>query len=172
MKKYQINDTVFYGTNGVCRISAIERHSFAEEPDDYYILHPIYNSSSTTIFVPLGNPELCEKMRPLMTKEQLLRLIDMMVAEEPDWIEDNNQRRTTYGEILQSAEPEKVLSVLRSLYARNESLRLKKKRLHVSDERLFRDAERMLHEEIAYVAGVALDEVGGYIASEVERLRG
>lgn len=170
MKKYQINDTVCYGTNGVCRISAIEQLGFNSEPNDYYILQPVYNKSST-IFVPLYNQDLCERIRPVMTKEQLLRLISLMTDEKTEWIEDNNQRRTTYNEILQSADPEKVLSVLRSLHTRSEALRQKKKRLHISDEKLFHDAERMLHEEIAYVAGVSLEDVGGYIAREVEKLR-
>ena len=169
MKKYQINDTVFYGTNGVCRISALEQLSFNADPDDYYILRPVYNTSST-IFVPLGNPTLCGRIRPIMTEEQMTLLFRRMTEEEPDWIEDNNQRRAVYSEILQSAEPEKVLAVLRSLHSRSETLRQKKKRLHISDEKLFPDADRMLHEEIAYVAGIPMNEVNGYIEQEVGKI--
>ena len=164
--KYQINDTVFYGTNGVCRISAIEQLSFSDNPDDYYILRPVYNASST-IFVPLGNPTLCGRIRPVMTEEQMLLLFRRMTEEIPDWIEDNNRRRAVFSDILQDAEPEKVLAVLRCLRSRSETLRRKKKRLHISDEKLFHDAERMLHEEIAYVAGIPMDEVDGYIARHV-----
>ena len=164
--KYQINDTVFYGTNGVCRISAIEQLTFSETPDDYYILQPVYNNSST-IFVPLGNPTLCGRMRPILSEEELRTLLRRMTDDEPDWIEDNHMRRAVYGEILQTADPEKVLAVLRSLYLRSQSLRQKKKRLHISDEKLFNDAERMVHEEIAYAAGIRMDEVNGYIVREV-----
>lgn len=167
---YQINDTVFYGTNGVCRISAIEQLSFNSDPDDYYILRPVYNSSST-IFVPLGNETLCGRIRPVMTEEQLCVLLRRMTEGEPEWIEDNNQRRAVYSEILQSADPEKVLAVLRSLHSRSETLRQKKKRLHISDEKLFHDAERMIHEEIAYVAGIRMDEVNGYIEREVGKMK-
>lgn len=169
MKRYEINDTVFYGVNGVCRISAIEQLCFKSDPDDYYILRPVYNSTET-IFVPIGNQTLCDRIRPVMTKEQLEGLIALMTENAPDWIEDNNTRRTAYSEILQSAKPEKVLSVLRSLHTRSEALRQKKKRLHVSDERLFHDAERMLYGEIAYVAGIRVEDVGSYIARELERL--
>ncbi len=164
--KYQINDTVFYGTNGVCRISAIEQLSFNSEPDDYYILRPVYNASST-IFVPLGNPTLCGRIRPVMTEEQMLLLFRRMTEEIPDWIEDNNRRRAVFSDILLDAEPEKVLAVLRCLRSRSETLRRRKKRLHISDEKLFHDAERMLREEIAYVAGIPMDKVDGYIAEHV-----
>jgi CarD family transcriptional regulator len=169
MRKYQINDTVFYGTNGVCRISAIEQLSFSDDPDDYYILRPVYNAAST-IYVPLGNPTLCGRMRPLITEDRLTELFRRMTDEVPDWIEDNNRRRAVYSEILQTAEPEEVLAVLRTLRSRSETLRMKKKRLHISDEKLFHDAERMLHEEIAYVAGIRMDEVNSYIAREVGRI--
>lgn len=162
MMRYQINDTVFYGTNGVCRISAIEQHSFNSVPGEYYILRPVYDTRST-IFVPLDNPALCGRMRPVMTEETLALLLRQMTDAEPDWIEDNNLRRTVFNEILQTAEPEQVLTVVRALHSRQETLRRKKKRLHISDERIFRDAERMLHEEIAYVAGIRMDEVDGYI---------
>lgn len=170
MKNYQINDTVFYGTNGVCRISAIEQLSFSGSPDDYYILRPVYNASST-IFVPLGNPTLCGRIRPIMTEGQMLLLFRRMTEEVPDWIEDNNRRRAVFTEILQTADPEQVLAVLRCLRSRSETLRLKKKRLHISDEKLFHDAERMIHEEIAYVAGIRMEEVNGYIERQVGNIR-
>ncbi len=166
---YKVNDTVLYGTNGVCRISAIERHSFNSDPSDYYILNPVYDSSST-IFVPLDNSTLCGRMRPVMTGEEVSMLIRSFPETESEWIEDDNRRRSAYNEILQNGEPEKMASVLKTLHNRREALRQKKKRLHITDEKLFNDAERMLHEEIAYVLGIKVDEVDGYIAGELGKL--
>ena len=62
MERYPINDTVFYGSEGVCRIVDIVKRRFQGQTEEYYVLQPVYNENST-IYVPIRNEALIGKMR-------------------------------------------------------------------------------------------------------------
>lgn len=51
---HKINDTVLYGTEGVCKIKDIAKENFGEGIMEYYVLQPIYKQS-LTIYVHTGN---------------------------------------------------------------------------------------------------------------------
>ena len=39
---FQINDTVVYGAQGVCRIEEISKREMAGKAMEYYVLKPVY----------------------------------------------------------------------------------------------------------------------------------
>ena len=83
---YTLNEYVSYGTSGVCKIESLEQRSFdGEHEESYYKLRPLDNSNST-FYVPIDRA--AERLRPLLTKEQIYQLIDEMAEgklEETEW---------------------------------------------------------------------------------------
>ena len=59
---FQKNDTVVYGVHGVCKIDDITKKEFMGSQKEYYVLKPI-SDSAATLYVPIHNEKLLEKMR-------------------------------------------------------------------------------------------------------------
>ena len=74
---FKINDTVLYGTEGVCEIKDITQLNFGEGMMEYYVLQPIYKDS-LTIFVHTGNDHLISKMRLILSREEIEEIIRTM----------------------------------------------------------------------------------------------
>ena len=94
-----INDTILYGSEGVCTVVDIVERDFGGKAMQYYVLKPVYNNSST-IYVPVHNEALTAKMRRILSKEEIYDIIQAMPGEESMWIEDENERKEKYKEIL------------------------------------------------------------------------
>ena len=89
---FQINDVIRYGTQGVYRITDITKKSVGGTKKDYFVLTPV-NEKNPTIFAPVDNAATKQKMRRLLTKEEILRLIDSMPQEDALWVENENERK-------------------------------------------------------------------------------
>ena len=71
---FSINDTVLYGANGVCRITDICQKEFSGVIKDYYILTPLSNETMT-IFVPVNNKLLTNRIKRILSKGEICDLI-------------------------------------------------------------------------------------------------
>lgn len=163
---FQTGDAVLYGMNGVCRISDVSSQSFGGVSAEYYVLHPI-NNEAATVFVPTGSDGLVRKMRPVLTREQICELIRSMPEETPIWVENENQRRMVYREILENGDRTAIVRVLKTLHQHREEQVSRGKKLRMTDERVFRDAERLLYDEFAFVLAIGRDEVPSFIDREI-----
>lgn len=163
----QVGQIVLYGTEGVCRISEICKMKVGHKREEYYVLRPVHREGAT-VFVPLNNQVLLEKMRPLLSKEEINGLIDAVSREQPIWIEDAAERKAEYQRILLSSGREELLRMIRSLYLRRSELRERGKHLRGSDEQMLRDAEKLLNDEFALVLEIDQREVPEYIRSRVD----
>ena len=67
---FAMGDNVLYGADGVCTITEHGMRDFFGSTREYYILKPNADPSGT-VYVPADNPALVEKMRRLMTKEEI-----------------------------------------------------------------------------------------------------
>ena len=77
---YSVNDTVLYGAEGVCRVAEIIQRDFGSGTVDYYVLRPVYNENST-IFVPVNNPALTDKIRRVLSADEIREIIRSMPDE-------------------------------------------------------------------------------------------
>lgn len=84
---FNVNDTILYGTHGICKISDITEQNFNGSTKKYYILQPLHNVSST-IYVPMDNEKLLAKIRRILSEEELYELIKAMPDKETTWIEN------------------------------------------------------------------------------------
>lgn len=170
-------DMVVYGGNGVCRIEEISRQSFCGETREYYVLRSLY-CAGETVFVPTDNATLTGKMYPALTRDQIDALLlglpetepygtettqSVTTVSEPDWIESDEERKNRFDAILASGDRKALLDMLRTLYIHKEKQEKRGKKLHIADERCFREGEKRISEEFAYGLQIDPAQVGEYI---------
>lgn len=164
---FYVNETVLYGTEGVCRIADIERKNFGGKQMEYYVLRPVYQDSST-IFVPLQNEALLKKMRRILSAEEIVEIIRAMPSEEYLWIEDEAERRETYKGILMDGDRGALVRLIKTLYAHQKKQQAKGKKLHISDERFLKEAEKILYDEFALVLNIKRQQVLPFILDQIQ----
>ena len=162
---FSINDTIIYGTHGICRITDIINEPFKGAKGKYYILTPAQNPSST-IYVPVDNDKLTSKMSKILSKEDIYALIKNMPDEE-DWIENKNERADHFRAILASGERIKILSLIKTIYKHREELKAIGKRLHIADETAYKNAEKIIYDEFALVLDIRKDQVIPFIIEQM-----
>ena len=137
---FHINDVVVYGAQGVCQIVGVDE----QKSGKYFILKP-KSGATATFFVPTWNEKALAKLRKVLTKEEVDALIDSMPSRTPDWIENENQRKETYKQILASGDHAAIISMIQALYFNRQNREAEGKRLHISDEHFMKEAEQLLH---------------------------
>ena len=163
---FHINDAVIYGGEGVCVISDIAEKEFAGKNAVYYILKPVYKETAT-VFVPIENEKLLAKMRPVLSKEEILEIIRSMPQEKTGWIEDEGERKLQYKAVLSGGSRRELICLIRTLYQRRQEQLAQKRKPHAADEFFLKEAEHILHDEFAYVLGLSQDQVLPFILKEL-----
>ena len=92
---FKVNDTIIYGSEGVCQIMGIEEKNFGGAVKSYYIVKPLYSNSST-IFIPLDSEILTAKMHRMLSREEIEELIDSLPNETIEWIPNDRERKNAY----------------------------------------------------------------------------
>ncbi len=165
---FSIGDTVLYGHEGVCTIERMEEMKVGRSKTQYFVLRPVYHNSST-VFVPAANEQLLQKMRPILTREEIDCLLQQAAQTESEWIDDAAERKAAFQAILAAGERAQLLQMLRLLYLHRQALQQRGKHLRTSDDQLLRDAEKLLHDEFAFVLQIPQAKVSEYIRSRMEK---
>lgn len=165
---FQVNDVIQYGTQGVCRIVDIEEKCVSGSKKKYFVIKPLQDNSAT-IFAPTDNPYVLKKMRRLLSREEIDRLIDSMPDENSVWIQNDNERKERYKQILSGGDHAEMMKTIKAIYAHKKEREAEGKRLHMIDERFFKDAEHILYNEFEYVLQLnSKAELMAYIVSRIE----
>ena len=162
---FQVNDMVLYGTNGVCKLVDIDVRDCGGRMVEYYILKPIYASNST-VFVPVNNEKLTSKMRYVLTKEEIDEKIRLIPESSPGWIDDARKER--FKDIVSRADTFELIQLIKTLLEHQEAVMARGKKLHVADERMLQEAEKMICDEFSYVLGISKEEVPSYITDSMK----
>lgn len=166
---FKVNDVVFYGTTGICKIIGIEDKVISGTSKEYFVLKP-EDGRNATIYLPTGNQSLLEKMRRLLTKKEVNALIDSLPNIEPNWIKNDNERKVAYGKILASGDHTALIKMLKALYRHKKEREVNKKPLGMTDDRLMKAAEQLLYDEWQYVLGMGKEDLISYISKRIEPL--
>ncbi|MDR1875016.1 MAG: CarD family transcriptional regulator, partial [Synergistaceae bacterium] len=126
---YKTNDVVLYATHGVCKISAITEMDLRGTCFECYALKPLYYDKCT-IFVPVNNKTLTEKMRRLLSAEEICALIKTMPEKTAVWVDDEVVRNRQYKEILESGDRVELIKLIKTLYFQQQSQKSKNKSLN------------------------------------------
>lgn len=164
---FKVNDSVLYGSQGVCKIEKIEAKEIGKTKRDYYVLRPIYQENNT-IFVPVDNENLVSKMHSVMSEEEIKELIKTLPNEEMGFEQDDNLRRNSYKEILSSGDRVAVASVIKTLYLEQCRRKEAGKKLPLADEQILNRAETLLYNELSLVLNIKPDQVIPFINEQIE----
>lgn len=166
---FQVNDVIIYGVQGVCKITDVEEKAISGVKKTYFVLKPV-NDEGATIFAPTDNAFVLKKMRRLLTKDEIHALIDAMRSENAVWVENENERKELYKHILAKGEHMELIKMIKAIYVHKKEREAEGKRLHMSDERFFKDAEQILYNEFQYVLDIgSKDDLMNYIFTRIEK---
>lgn len=117
---FQAGDVIVCGTHGVCRVEKVGPLSSAVADRDrlYYTLKPFYERGSV-VFTPVDNEKMV--IRPVISREEALRLIDGIRDAEALGIEDERKREENYKTALKSCRAEELVKMIKTINARKRS---------------------------------------------------
>lgn len=159
---YSVNDRIHYGGSGVCTIQEITTMRFGRTRERYYVLKPVYQNASL-IYVPVDNPALVEKMRPVLSKQEVDALIQQMPSVQTAWEEDAQLRKNSFDTLLRSNRCSDLIVLIKTLQEHKQRRQAIGKTLHVSDETYLREAQRLLFDEFAGALDLRPNQVNAYI---------
>ncbi len=167
---FKTGDMVLYGPQGVCRIEAVEKKNFGKENREYYVLRPVYEKTSV-IYVPIHNAVLTARMKRVLTVDKIHEMIDSMPQQELLWIENENERKQRYRAILERGDRGELVRMIKTLYLVQKQQAACGKKLHMADERYFKEAEKLLYDEFALVLGIDREQVLPFILQKLPEER-
>ncbi len=163
---FRINDTVMYGIHGVCRIDDITTKEFMGTTKEYYILKPV-NDSTATLYVPMHNEKTAGKMRKILSKQEVYHLIETMPETGTLWFKNETERKEQYKKIIARGDHSELIGIIKAIYLQKQKREEEGKHLYISDERFFKEAERVLYDEFQYVLNIKKEELLPLIFSKV-----
>ena len=164
---YQVGDKVVYGIHGVCEIVAVEKRSVDRKLVEYFALEPLYQRG-TRYYVPTQNQAALAKLHPLLSRREMLELLDSEDARRDCWIADEGQRKLRYREILAVGDRAELLSMVGCLYRHKEEQAALGRKFHLCDENFLRDAQKLLNSEFALVLEIEPGQVGEFLRKQFD----
>ena len=159
---FEPGDIIIYGSSGVCRVVGIAPSKDPKEKGRlYYELSPVYREC--VIFTPADNKKVF--MRPLITREEALSLIDSLPEISAQAYHNRVLRQLAehYEAVLKTHDCRELAEMLMSLHIKKRELEQQKRKFGLVDERYMKLAEEHLHGELAVALGIGIDEVPDFI---------
>ena len=160
--KFREGDLVVYGTNGICHIEAVKYMKFGKLEGMYYVLKP-QASASSTHYVPVDREELTQKMRPLLSKQEIDRIIQSAKNQEFVWPESKNQRNELFSDIISRADMKELVGLVHCIYLKKQEKLSQGKHLSSSDDSVMKIAQKLIEEEFSLSLGCSPEQVSQYI---------
>ena len=164
---YEIGSQVLYGIHGVCRITALESMRFGKARAKYYVLEPV-EQPGAKFYVPVENEAAVAKLRPLLSREELLALLHSDAVRNYPWIADENQRKLRFRELISSGDREALMGMIGALLRHKKTQLAAGRKFHQSDENFLTDAQKLLNAEFAQVFCLEPKAVNAFIQKELE----
>lgn len=163
---FEINEYVVYGSGEICCIEEITERCFdGINKVKYYKITPREYRNSA-YYVPVANAE--KEIRRLLTKEEILEIIDSIPQAEAIWYADKNERRNYFESVLHGDDFTRLVGMIKAIYEEKQKRSSDGKKLIAADERAFSAAEHIIHGEIAFVLGIPEAEVGNFIRERIK----
>lgn len=164
---YQTGDRVVYGAHGVCGVVQLEERIVDRKKVIYLVLEPLGQEGSRYL-VPTHNAMAMSKVRPMLTREELLSLLHSQQVRSDHWIRDENQRKQTYRELISSGDRAELLGMIHSLYRHKQTQTATGRKVHLCDENFLRDAEKLLIGEVAMVMDLEQDQARQFLRNTLK----
>ena len=166
---FDVGDYIAYGVNGVCKVEKVGTVSVSGIPKDkmYYTLVPVYSIGST-VFTPMDNLKVV--MRPVISKEEALTLVDSINEIEMIMEQDDRLQEVKYKEALKKCDCKECIRIIKTLYQKRQTRVAEGKKITSGDERYLHLAQEYLYGELAIPLEMEKNEVEAFISARVEIL--
>jgi len=156
-----MGETVMHPAEGVCCIAELKPMVFSNRQRLYYILKPIAEKSSSTVYLPVNRGN--HMLRRLLTQESILKLIHEAANCESLWISDSKQRKESFMHILSEGDHVKLIKLIQELHEHRILREQEGKKKCAADENILAEAEKHLHQEFSHVLHMNMEETVTYI---------
>ncbi len=155
---YGEGEHVIYNGLEICLIGETVRRNFDGIGEKEYItLYPA--ELKTTVYIPI---EKCaEMLRPVLSREDLLALIDMMPSVGDVDID--------FSEAVKSGDHKAIVSVMSMIYNKGVEREKSGRHLLKTDRRNFELAKKLIDGEIALAFGIKADEAERFISDRLAK---
>lgn len=163
---YHQGDYVVKIPEGICKIETVGYPDIAGMNRDraYYMLVPTKEQGSK-IYVPVDSAE--GRIRRVISKEDAIKFIKSIPDIGEKNISNEKLREQEYKAALLSGDNEKIVSVIKLIYARRQERMEQGKKTTVTDERYFRQAEDILFSELSFVLNIPKENMEQFIADTI-----
>ena len=163
---FQIGDKIVYGSEGVFFVS-----EYTTSPIDkadqrvFYILRPVGSAENNMIVTP---GEGCSvKVRPVMSRDEALSLIDRIGEIEEVKVEFERGRRDAYRAVLCRGMGEDFVSLIKTVRRRRAEFLAQKRRLSETDTDFESRARHCLFTELAVALDITRSEAESLVAQKM-----
>lgn len=163
---FKAGDLMVYGTNGVCRVVNI-CHSPFDSNDErmFYTLAPLNDNSNLVIYTPVNNESVV--MRELISESEANKVISEVKNAQIIEIPLEKRRRDVYREVMQTAEPDQYVRIIKTVFNRRNEFRRTRRRLPDLDNDFEHTAKNCLYGELSQVLGKTREEISERINLEL-----
>ena len=162
---YQKGDYVVKIPEGICRIEDVMQLDIYDTDKEYYMLVPISEKSSK-IYIPTDNAE--GRIRKVISKEETLKFIKSIPEIDEKDIPNEEMREQEYKTSILSCNNEKIVSIIKSIYARKQERMEQGKKITTTDDKYFKRAEDVLFSELSFVLNIPKDKMEQFISDTIE----
>ena len=147
---FQIGNFVLNATNGICEITDVVSMNMSGTLKDYFVLVPV-EEKTAKIYIPVDVAE--NRIRPVLSKDEAMDVIHGIPQIDETWVENEKERERIYKEALNSKDPMRLISIIKTLYRRRKERLDAGKKTTAIDERYFKMAENQLFAELGFALG-------------------
>lgn len=163
--KYCKDQYVVYNGLQICRFGEVVKKSFDGTVEkEYCTLFP--TDVKSTYYVP--SDKIDETIRPILTKEQLLELIDRFPYAKSEWPGNRSNLKCVFWSALKKGDYNSIIPLLNGIYHEKSNREGRGKQLLNEDKRNFETVIRLLHSEIAFSFGIGIDETETFISNRIK----
>lgn len=164
---FEVGDNIIHGGSGACRVENIGAINTGVKGRIYYTLVPYYIKGSS-VYTPVDSDKVF--MRPVMTKEEVMDLINDIKDIETLWVKDEKKREEIYKNAIRSCDARELVKIIKTIYLRRKIRIAEGKKLTYSDEKYYRIAEDNLYGEVAVALSMTKDEAKEFVENKVDEV--
>ena len=152
---YGIGERVVYGAQGVMEIVDLTEQTVGDVTRKYYVLREYDSQSSSLTYVPTDNETLVSQLQPLLTRDEIIKVIKEAKTSQPlEWVEENRARSEMYKRILAAADRVQLLSMIRLVHETGIRREEEGKKNYIADENIMKKAVKNRSLLMITIAGI------------------
>jgi len=164
MGNYRIGDKAIDKTGAIFEVEKMEEQDFGGGTSVFLVMKPFFSndySKDYRMYVPLGNAD--KILRPVMTKEQALDLIDQMAGLTGFPEVPPRERKVQFQNIISTGDRKEIYRVIKSLIEYRNKRKQNNKPFSDFDTKLLKNLETMIQNEISVALGISPSFVADFV---------